>query len=227
MSQFPALEDFDAGLGSASQDKSEQPADFLEREKLALGEDANQFGAVEDKDSLLGVGKDSETEKDDFEKNFPPIDTEMQPSGTISAPRAPYMAQAEVHPPEQETEDSEPIQKWKEANERRIREKQEASRRLYESNVEKARKAIDDFYENYNDKKDKIIAKSRDEQKKLLDKNEAVSSGTTSWQRILKLVDLSEKTENSSHSVKRFHELLISLAKDESAPGASGKAVSA
>ncbi|WBW74582.1 clathrin light chain Clc1 [Schizosaccharomyces osmophilus] len=227
MSQFPALEDFDAGLGSAPEGKSEQPTDFLEREKLALGEDANQFGAVEDKDTLLGVEKDSEAEKDDFEKNFPPIDTEMQTSGTFSAPKAPYMGQAEVHPPEQDTEDSEPIQKWKNANERRIREKHAASRRLHESNVEKARKAIDDFYENYNDKKDKIIAKSRNEQKTLLDKNEAVSSGTTSWQRILKLVDLSDKAETNDRSVQRFHELLISLAKDESAPGASGKAVSA
>ncbi|EPY52918.1 clathrin light chain [Schizosaccharomyces cryophilus OY26] len=226
MSQFPALEDFDVGLGSAPEGKSEQ-TDFLEREKLALGEDANQFETLEDKDALLGFENDPEAEKNNFEKNFPPIDTEMQTSGTFSAPKTPYMAQAEVHPPEHESEDSEPIHKWKEENERRIREKDEASRRLYESNVEKARKAIDDFYENYNDKKDKIVAKSREEQKNLLEKNEAASSGTTSWQRILKLVDLSDKAEASGRSTQRFHELLTSLAKDESAPGAGGNALSA
>ncbi|CAB42369.1 clathrin light chain Clc1 [Schizosaccharomyces pombe] len=226
MSQFPALEDFDDGLVTAPVDDSKNNTDFLEREKLALGEDAGQFETPEDKDALLNFENDSEAEQTRFEQNFPPIDAEMQASGTFSAPKAPYMGQAEVHPPEDESGDPEPVRKWKEDQMKRIQERDESSKKLRESNIEKARKAIDDFYENFNDKRDKVIAKSRKEQEKLLEENESKSTGTTSWERILKLIDLSDKPEAHGRSTERFRELLISLAKDSNAPGAAGTTVS-
>jgi hypothetical protein len=58
-----------------------------------------------------------------------------------------------------------------------------------------------------------------------LEKREDTSAGGTSWERIAKLVDLSGKGQRGGASgtgKEKFRELLLSLRKDEKAPGASG-----
>lgn len=56
-------------------------------------------------------------------------------------------------------------------------------------------------------------------------KREDTSAGGTSWERIAKLVDLSGKggKGGASGSEKaKFRDLLVSLKKDEKAPGSTG-----
>jgi hypothetical protein len=56
-----------------------------------------------------------------------------------------------------------------------------------------------------------------------LEKRDDTTAGGTSWDRISKLVDLSGKgTAGNASGKERFRELLVSLRKDEKAPGASG-----
>jgi hypothetical protein len=91
--------------------------------------------------------------------------------------------------------------------------------------VKAAQTNIDEFYENYNNRKDKGIAQTRKEEEEFLKNREDTTSGGTSWERIAKLVDLSGKGTSGGASgtqKAKMRELLISLRKDENAPGASG-----
>lgn len=99
------------------------------------------------------------------------------------------------------------------------------SRKRKEETIKTAQSSIDDFYENYNTKKEKMIAQTRKEAEEFLAGRQDTSSGGTSWERIAKLVDLSGKGARGGASgtgKERFRELLLSLKKDEKAPGASG-----
>ncbi|KAH6689284.1 clathrin light chain [Verticillium dahliae] len=92
-------------------------------------------------------------------------------------------------------------------------------------NVKEARQNIDDFYENYNSKKEKSIAQTRKDAEQFLANREDTVSGGTSWERIAKLVDVSGKGVKggaAGSGKERFRELLTSLKKDEKAPGAVG-----
>lgn len=91
--------------------------------------------------------------------------------------------------------------------------------------MEKAQRDIDDFYVAYNNKIDKQKAQTSAEAEKFLASREDTSAGGTSWERIAKLVDVSGKGSAggaSGSGKERFRELLLSLRKDEQAPGASG-----
>ena len=62
---------------------------------------------------------------------------------------------------------------------------------------------------------------TRREEEEFLANRENPSVGGTTWERIAKLVDLSDKGAKGGKSDKtRFRELLQSLKKDENAPGA-------
>ena len=73
--------------------------------------------------------------------------------------------------------------------------------------------------------KEKSIAATRREAEQFLESREDTSAGGTSWERIAKLVDLSGKGTKggaSGSEKAKFRELLMSLKKDEKAPGATG-----
>ena len=91
--------------------------------------------------------------------------------------------------------------------------------------VKAAQQAIDDFYENYNNKRDKQVAQTRREADEYLKNREDTTSGGTSWERIAKLVDLSGKGQGGGAQgtgKAKFREMLLSLRKDDKAPGATG-----
>ena len=74
-------------------------------------------------------------------------------------------------------------------------------------------------------KKDKEIAKTQKEAEEFLANRDDTTAGGTSWERIAKLVDLSGKGAKggaSGSEKARFRDLLLTLKKDEKAPGATG-----
>jgi len=106
-----------------------------------------------------------------------------------------------------------------------LADRSEKSQQKKEATVKAAQESVDDFYENYNSKKEKTIAQTRREADEFLAKREDTSSGGTSWERIAKLVDLSGKGAKGGAAgtgKERFRELLIGLKKDENAPGSTG-----
>ena len=106
-----------------------------------------------------------------------------------------------------------------------LQHRDEVSSNRKAETVKAAQGAIDDFYDNYNNKKDKQIAQTRREADEYIKNREDTTSGGTSWERIAKLVDLSGKGQGGGAQgtgKAKFRELLVSLRKDEKAPGATG-----
>ncbi|EPS38247.1 hypothetical protein H072_7904 [Dactylellina haptotyla CBS 200.50] len=232
MSHFPSIEEFDEGVVAPAAGTFDNADDFLAHEQAILGSDADQFAASADRFPALDneadlLGGDEETHK--FESSFPDLigDNEaVGPGGTITGTGAPYMpGVVNTNFPSSTLPDEEPdvIKQWRERQQLEIQRRDELSETRKQETVDKARAAIDDFYDNYNSKKDKSIEQTRKEAEEFLANRENTSAGGTSWERIAKLVDLTDKGVRSGNSDKtRFRELLVSLRKDEKAPGASG-----
>ncbi|KAI5852534.1 clathrin light chain [Morchella snyderi] len=257
MSHFPALEDFDEtpvgqpgatpidlGLGDADDD-------FISRENKLLGDEARNFVTADD-DNLLGGGEADPANQ--FTRNFPDMasfdNNEMiGPGGVITGTSEPYLPGHNTYSGMtlETEEEPEVIRQWRERQTLEIQRRDELSEARKRETIEKAQGAVDDFYENYNAKRDKAIEQTRfvkyhskilgffldfrlivrpmnsKEAQEFLDSRENMTSGGTAWERIAKLVDLTEKGARSGKSDKsRFREMLLSLKKDEKAPGASG-----
>lgn len=159
----------------------------------------------------------------DFETSFPAVDTSNEavaPGGTITGSTLPYRASAN-----QDEDEPEVLRNWRENRDAQIAHRDEVSASKKAQTIKSAQQSIDEFYENYNNRKDKQVAQTRKEAEEFLAGREDTTSGGTSWERIAKLVDLSGKGSGggaSGTAKARMRELLISLRKDEKAPGATG-----
>ncbi|RYP27963.1 hypothetical protein DL767_007428 [Monosporascus sp. MG133] len=226
--RFPSLDEFDSGAQTEINDVETHSADdFLAREKALLGDDATQFATNDD--DLLGDGGAVEQvpETSQFEKaeevdpDF--VAQQVAPGGTITGPSVSYNSgyNAQV----QDEEEPEVIKQWREKRDAANAKRAEQFAQQKAETIKEAQQNIDDFYENYNSKKEKMIAQTRKEEEQFLASRDDTTSGGTSWERISKLVDVSGKGQKggaSGSGKERFRELLMSLRKDEKAPGASG-----
>ena len=119
---------------------SDEPSDFLARERAALGDDAQQFTTAadnsatvadvdDDDDDLLGGGGPAATngasslgnDMGDFESSFPAVDTQNEgvaPGGTITGSTAPFQApDASAYENEEEPE---VLREWRERRDLQI-----------------------------------------------------------------------------------------------------------
>lgn len=145
------------------------------------------------------------------------------PGGGITAPSVNYNSGYSAYV--EEEEEPAVIREWREKRDAQIEKRAEQFAAQREETVKEARENIDDFYNNYNAKKEKQISQARKEAEQFLASREDTVSGGTSWERIAKLVDVSGKGAKggaSGSGKERFREILVSLKKDEKAPGASG-----
>ncbi|UNI24451.1 Clathrin light chain [Purpureocillium takamizusanense] len=233
--RFPSLEDFDSGAQTDIKDPSAEPSadDFLAREKAVLGDDAQQFVTSDDVAALGEPGDDllaqGDAAQSTFESQFP--DLASPSAGTLGAPGATsitgpsvsynsgYQARAE------DEAEPEVIKEWRERRDAQIAKRAEQFAAQRQETIKEAQQNIDDFYENYNSKKEKGIAQTRKDAEQFLANQEDTVSGGTSWDRIAKLVDVSGKGTRggaAGSGKERFREMLTSLRKDEKAPGATG-----
>ena len=117
------------------------------------------------------------------------------------------------------------IKAWREKRDLQIAKRAEQFAQQRDETVREAQQNIDDFYDNYNNKKEKGVAATRKDAEQFLAAREDTTSGGTSWERISKIVDVSGKGAKggaAGSGKERFRELLMSLRKDEKAPGAVG-----
>ncbi|KAF2727818.1 clathrin light chain [Polyplosphaeria fusca] len=250
--RFPSLDEIDGGQTEARGDAPNldlvgdgaDGGDFLSRERALLGDDADQFASAHDKlatvedgdDDLLGSDSAFQAniggqDMSGFESSFPAIDTtneHMAPGGTITGSTLPFLPgqpQPSYTPQRSDSPEPEVIREWRERRDLQIQHRDEISAERKAKTIEEARQNIDDFYENYNNKRDKEVNKTRKEAEDFLANRDDTTAGGTSWDRIAKLVDLSGKGVKgggSGSEKARFRELLLSLRKDEKAPGATG-----
>jgi len=150
----------------------------------------------------------------------------MAPGGTITGssflPGAPTSYPSSYREPEEEPE---VLKEWRNKRDADISARDKISTDRKTTTTNEAREALDDFYDNYNNKKDKNIAETRRLAQEFLNARDDTTAGGTSWDRIGKLVDLSGKGPKGGaggSGKERMRELLVSLRKDEKAPGATG-----
>ena len=86
-----------------------------------------------------------------------------------------------------------PTSLWRERRDSDLRKRDAIAAEKKAQRIKDAQQYIDDFYDNYNSKKDKTTTKTRKDAEDFLAKREDTSAGGTSWERIGKLVDLSGK----------------------------------
>lgn len=147
------------------------------------------------------------------------------PPGTssITGPSVSYNSGFQTYA--ENEEEPEVIKEWRQRRDGQIAKRAEQFAAQREETIKEAQQNIDDFYENYNTKKEKGITQSRKEAEQFLIGREDTVSGGTSWDRIAKLVDVSGKGAKggaAGSGKERFREMLMSLRKDEKAPGATG-----
>lgn len=152
----------------------------------------------------------------------------MAPGGTITGSTSPFLPgvptarSTSPFPPSYPSgEEPAVITSWRESRDAAIVRREEASAARKESTIKEAQEAIDEFYVNYNQKREKGVAQTRKEAEEFLAKREDTSAGGTSWERIARLVDV-KKGGPAGAGKERFRELLGGLAKDAEAPGAKG-----
>lgn len=87
-------------------------------------------------------------------------------------------------------EDTEPISQWRERQAEEIKRRAGEDKEKREEMANKAEKAIDAFYEDYNKEKERNIRENKENEAKLLEKlNDDIAKGTT-WERITDLIGL-------------------------------------
>ncbi|CAK7217945.1 Clathrin light chain [Sporothrix bragantina] len=230
--RFPSLEDFDSGAQTDIKDTNIEASgdDFLARERAILGDDANQFATPGDSsafapadDNLLG-GDNDNADTAQFESSFPDLAAQDQnATSTITGPSVDFKSgyQATV----EDEEEPEVIKAWREKRDEQNAKRAQQFAQQREETIAEAQRNIDDFYENYNNKRDKLVSQTRKDAETFLNNRDDVTSGGTSWERIAKIVDVSGKGAKggaAGSGKERFRELLMSLRKDEKAPGAEG-----
>ncbi|GAA5902969.1 hypothetical protein JCM6882_009658 [Rhodosporidiobolus microsporus] len=175
-----------------------------------------------------------------FENDYPEIEVpseQPQTNGGGFAPtpspiglNAPAFSQAPPSfsstPAPQEEGESEFIKSWRTKQAEEIARREEAAASKKEETIAKARNAIDNFYKEYNERKEKDIAKNKEDEEKFKSQlSDSLAQGTT-WERICTLVDLqdsrSKTTTKSKQDLARFKEVLLSLKREgENAPVSS------
>ncbi|KAI5965773.1 clc1 [Candida pseudojiufengensis] len=204
----------------------EDSSDFLSREKELVGD---EFTTDQDKKVL----QDSEDEEiNEFKEQFPEVEgTEsQQQSQQQSQQNEEFEDEIEFEgfestQPSKDLSQSTSIKEWKQRRDLEIEEREKINSQKKKDIINKAKTTIDDFYENYNSKKEnnfKIIAK---DQEQFLNKRDNFLKNGTLWDRVNELIS---KVDNividDSRDKTRFKEILTKLKGKENVPGAGGYA---
>ncbi|KAG7738356.1 hypothetical protein KL923_003053 [Ogataea haglerorum] len=213
--KFPELEGVDStDVGDSG--------DFLKREKELLG---NEFATEQDK-----IAEDDD-DFEEFKSQFPEVSTNANDVAPV--------AESEEEPKEAifeepvtnkfanlNLEESIHIQEWRKARELEIAKRDELAAKKLEEIKKEAEKAIDDFYENYNNKKEEAVEATRREEVEFLEKRDSFLERGTVWDRVVELLSLTKNSNASDlagyRDKSKFRDLLMSLKGKEDVPGAAG-----
>ncbi|KAI5118307.1 hypothetical protein M0805_006475 [Coniferiporia weirii] len=189
------------------------------------------------------VTGDDELER--FEDQFPDLDmgstvqpqvVPQQPSFGVASPFAPrpqpsaFTSTPILQAPIPDEEEPEVIKAWREKQAAEIKTRDEASQARRQETISKAERSIDQFYEEYNAKKERNIKENKQQEAEYLASfSDSLSAGTT-WSRICEYIDLQNsqsktlaRTGAGTTDLSRFKEVLLRLKREgDAAPGAAG-----
>ncbi|KAL7749918.1 hypothetical protein RI367_004794 [Sorochytrium milnesiophthora] len=206
MSDFDAFADApQPSHNDAFSSSSDPTADFLAHEQAILGADAMQFNTG---DALpMSV---STPANDDFAAMQTPAPQQPQqypllasnptsiplPASPAPSSSTPVGASA-FRPPEIE---SEAVKQWREQQREQIAERDARAERKRQETLEKAKRDIDKFYEDYNAKREKALNDNKAAQEALMNDLNDTITGTV-WERVMKHIELvSESSSGGSSS---------------------------
>lgn len=217
--KFPALDSIDNDVPTNGSAEDIGDSDFLSREKELLGD---EFKTENDKEAL----EESDDEINDFKEQFPDVEDTEAEKADSSDDKDEENDEAEdkgFFSSSQSKEESKHIKEWRERRDLEISEREKVNSKTKEGIVSKAQETIDDFYENYNNKKEKHSKDVLKEQEEFLEKRDGFLKNGTLWDRVNELVEeVGELPDESNRDKTRFKNLLSKLKGKEKAPGASG-----
>ncbi|KAL6305147.1 clathrin light chain [Sparassis latifolia] len=186
------------------------------------------------------VTGDEEIEK--FESEFPDIEVPQSfpPPRTLPAfgppttfapqPQQSAFSSTPILSHAVDEEEPQVIKDWREKQAVEIKARDEASKVKREETVEKANRAIDQFYEEYAAKKERNIRENKEHEEEFRAVlSDSLSNGTT-WQRICDFIELQNSQSKTiaragtgTTDLSRFKEVLLRLKREgDAAPGAAG-----
>lgn len=213
--KFPALDGAESNV-PVDEKNEDFEGDFLSREKELVGD---EFKTDQDQNVLA----ESDDELNDFKQRYQEVgDYERQQE----EPAEPEVEDKEVGSPDAPGMDlsgSNHIAAWKERRDLESSEREKVNEKKKEAIIAEARQTIDDFYENYNNKKEQHSKDLLKEQEQFLEKRDNFLSKGTLWDRVNLLVDeIGEIPGDATRDKSRFKGLLQKLKGNEGVPGASG-----
>ncbi|KAJ2781214.1 Clathrin light chain [Coemansia javaensis] len=199
----------------ASSDPMEE---FLARERAALGDAAAQFQTSSaDRTPALSpapaIASPTTTTSQAAQAVTSPAASFTSP-GAVFASSSPAVS-AKSPPPQSQFE-----QEWQAKHREAIAARDEAAAAKHGEIVREARAAIDRFYEEYNEKKERAIADNRAAQEV---EAQAAARGAL-WERTVRQIDLATKGvvavgAEAARDTSRMRDLLQDLRRDPDAPG--------
>jgi len=223
-----------AGFDNPPADQEDFNQDFGSSEKFDEGFENNDFGGDNNQfsenapEEAFEQNEENDFGKQDIQDNqfedkntFEDFSHQDQGFGsnTGSAQRSPqtqYQTNDPYRAVGQLDQTSQAIIDWKAKQEGILKEKDTKSDEKNKKALEEAKGALEDFYNEYNVKKQERKKKNRNEQEAM---TEGKTDGTV-WEKINELVDLSQKAQKSTRDVSKFRSILTQLKSDKNAPGA-------
>lgn len=220
-------------------DETDPTADFLAREQAALGDDhafvTRSFGepnpnvettpykqpsvadggfGTDDFENVehqsLPNSKQEGFDIDSFQTDFPPAESVGQPS--LASNSSLHQSPVEVE------SESEAVREWRTKHAQAIAERDAKSEQKHREQIEAAKQAIDRFYEEYNEKKQKMFAKNRENE----NQQAAENAAGTVWEKVAREVDAAAAAQPKTvkgASRDRMRQVLSELRKDPNSPG--------
>ncbi|WLF80154.1 Clathrin light chain [Lodderomyces elongisporus] len=237
-------------IDTHTDDATATDSDFLSREKELVGD---EFATDQDK----VLQEESDEEINDFKEQFPEVDG----STHAGFEQSKSVSQGDGHDNEDDNDDdddddefegfeskshnastsgsqvkdlsqSEPIKEWKQRRDLEIEEREKVNSQKKQDILKKAQSTIDDFYENYNAKKETGSKKLQKEEEEFLKKRDGFLKNGTLWDRVYELIEgvgelnTGDKDKEdpvvSSRDKSRFNEVLKKLKGKADVPGAGG-----
>lgn len=206
--KFPELESIGDSLPNEGGD-----SDFLRREKELVG---NEFQT--EHDHVIFQGLDDEI--NDFKQQFPEVGVQEPIAEPINDENEPDEEFEEFETTKFGGE-SKHLSEWKQRRDLEINQRESVNLKKKQEIIEKAQQTIDDFYDNYNKKREEQSKQIRNEEESFLAKRDEFLSKGTLWDRV-NLLTAEVGETGGTRDKSRFKGLLAKLKGKENVPGAGG-----
>ncbi|KAI9306421.1 clathrin light chain [Cunninghamella echinulata] len=117
-------------------------------------------------------------------------------------------------------EEPEVVRQWRQKREELIAQRDKEAADKKEETIQKAREDIDRFYEEYNEKKQKSIEENRAREEAYQKERDDASTSNNIWERVVREFDVSNaKSAHHTRDVSRMKQVMLDLRKSDNAPG--------